>query len=153
MDPSDVALPSGWKVRRSKGRMEGKFLYNSPDGKYFHSLVNVIEYLLDKSDSSSDVDIIKSNLRYEGWKEVEYLPAGWLVCYYKPSDSFHYLSPDCEFFKSAKSLMDYMKSDSYDTKIIKAIKQEMIEAKNSTGKIKFKWEGGNETLPEGWKIR
>ena len=49
--------------------------------------------------------------------------------------------------------MDYMKSDSYDTIIIKAIKQEMIEAKKSTGKIKFKWEEGNETLPEGWKIR
>ena len=29
----------------------------------------------------------------------------------------------------------------------------MIEPDKSTGKIKVKWKEGNETFPEGWKIR
>ena len=63
VDPSDLSLPQGWKVRRSKGKMEGKFLYNSPDGKYFHSVYTVIQYLLENDHSKSDVEIMKSNLR------------------------------------------------------------------------------------------
>ena len=63
VDPSDLSLPQGWKVRRSKGKMEGKFLYNSPDGKYFHSLYTVIQYMLENDHSKNDVEIMKSNLR------------------------------------------------------------------------------------------
>ena len=63
VDPSDLSLPQGWKVRRSKGKMEGKFLYNSPDGKYFHSGYTVIQYMLENDHSKADVEIMKSNLR------------------------------------------------------------------------------------------
>ena len=63
VDPIDLSLPQGWKVRRSKGKMEGKFLYNSPDGKYFHSVYSVIQYMLENDHSKADVEIMKSNLR------------------------------------------------------------------------------------------
>ena len=57
VDPRDLSLPQGWKVRSSKGKMEGKFLYNSPDGKYFHSLYTVIQYMLENDHSKNDVEM------------------------------------------------------------------------------------------------
>ena len=63
VDPSDLSLPQDWKVRRSKGKLEGKFLFNSPDGKYFHSVYSAIQYMLDNDHGKSDVEIMKTNLR------------------------------------------------------------------------------------------
>merc|ERR1719376_1043320 len=66
VDPSDLSLPQDWKVRRSKGKLEGKFLFNSPDGKYFHSVYSAIQYMLDNDYGKADVELMKTNLRYEG---------------------------------------------------------------------------------------
>ena len=33
---TDLQMPGSWTVKYSKGRFDGKLLYTSPDGRYFH---------------------------------------------------------------------------------------------------------------------
>ena len=49
--------------------------------------------------------------------------------------------------------MEFMRNNNYNPKVIDDIKREMTESKKFTGKIKFKWQNGDHTLPEGWKLR
>ena len=85
--------------------------------------------------------------------QVDYLPSGWLVFYYKPSNGFHYMSDKGRFFNSAKRVMDFLTKNNYDPQIAKDVKTNMHESKKFTGAIKYKWLSGGPTLPEGWKRR
>ena len=149
---SDFDLPEGWTVRNSK-KQAGRFFFNSPDGRYFHTLHTVLEWMLKNDFPKKDVEVMKTNLKFEGWREVDYLPAGWLIVYYKPSNNFHYLSPDCQLFKSCKAATKFMIQNHYNPSVIEDLKRELMESKKFTGKIKFKWQTGDKTLPLGWKLR
>ena len=85
--------------------------------------------------------------------KVKYLPTGWLVFYYKPSNGFHYMSDLGKFFNSAKRVIDFLKKNNYNPQIAKDVKTNMAESKKFTGAIKYKWLPGDETLPKGWKRR
>ena len=152
VDISDLTMPPSWTVKYSKGKFDGKFLYTAPDGRYFHYVQQAIEYMLEKDAPKEDVEIMKTNLKYEGWKEVDYLPTAWMLRYYKATNAYIYLSPDCRLFKSAKAVTDFMKKNNYNPKIIADVKREMAESKKFNSKIKFKWVAG-EHLPKGWKVR
>ena len=54
--------------------------------------------------------------------QVDYLPSGWLVFYYKPSNGFHYMSDKGRFFNSAKRVMDFLTKNNYDPQIAKDVK-------------------------------
>ena len=84
---------------------------------------------------------------------MDYLPSGWLVFYYKPSNGFHYMSDKGRFFNSAKRVMDFLTKNNYDPQIAKDVKTNMHESKKFTGAIKYKWMSGGPTLPKGWKRR
>ena len=152
IDITDLQMPGAWTVKYSKGRFDGKLLYTSPDGRYFHSVQQSLEYMIEKDALKEDVEIMKANLKVEGWKEVDYLPPSWLLRYYKPSNGYLYLSPDCRLFRSAKAVTDFMKKNHYSSKMINDVKIEMTESKKFNSKLKFKWQTG-EHLPSGWKIR
>ena len=153
VDISDLNLPSTWSVKYAKGKLEGKFLYTSPDGRYFHSVQSCIEWMLENDFPKEDVEIMRGNLRFEGWQEADYLPLGWLLCYYKATNGYLYLSPDCRLFKSAKSVTNFMKKNNYNPSIIEDVKKNMLESKKFNSKIKYKWLPGDNTLPKGWKMR
>ena len=152
VDISDLTMPGSWTVKYSKGKFDGKFLYTAFDGRYFHSVQQSIEYMIEKDAPKEDVEIMKTNLKYEGWKEVDYLPPAWMLKYYKATNAYIYLSPDCRLFKSAKAVTDFMKKKNYNPKIIADVKREMAASKKFNSKLKFKWVAG-EHLPKGWKIR
>ena len=152
VDISDLTVPPSWTVKYSKGKFSSKFLYTAPDGRYFHDVQQAIEYMLEKDAPKEYVEILKANLKYEGWKEVDYLPAAWMLKYYKSTNAYIYLSPDCKLFKSAKAVTDFMKKNNYNPKIIADVKREMAESKKFNSKIKFKWVAGDH-LPKGWKVR
>ena len=154
VDISDLTMPGTWTVKHGKGKTgSGKFLYTSPDGRFFWTVQTAIEYMLEKDYPKEHVEIMKTNLRYEGWKEADYLPNGWLLSYYKASNGFLYLSPDCKLFKSAKAVTDFMKKNNYNPNIIEDVKREMQESKKFNSKMKFKWQKGDSSLPKGWKLR
>ena len=152
IDITDLQMPGSWTVKYSKGRFDGKLLYTSPDGRYFHSVQQSLEYMIEKDALKEDVEIMKANLKVEGWKEVDYLPPSWLLRYYKPSNGYLYLSPDCRLFRSAKAVTDFMKKNHYSSKMINDVKTEMTQSKKFNSKLKYKWQSG-EHLPSGWKIR
>ena len=85
--------------------------------------------------------------------KVKYLPTGWLVFYYKPSNGFHYMSDLGRFFNSAKRVIDFLNKNNYNPQIAKDVKTNMAESKKFTGAIKYKWLTGDATLPKGWKRR
>ena len=152
VDIGDLTMPASWTVKYSKGKFDGKFFYTSPDGRYFHYVQQSIEYMLEKDAPKEDVETMKTNLKYEGWKEVDYLPPAWMLRYYKATNAYIYLSPDCRLFKSAKAVTDFMKKNNYNPNIIADVKREMAESKKFNSKLKFKWVTG-ENLPKGWKVR
>ena len=108
---------------------------------------------MSNSFSQADIATMKKNLKYDGWKEVDYMPDNWLVVYSKATNAYHYLSPDCRLFKSAKAVTDFMRKNNYNPGIIDDIKKAMVDSKKFNSKIKFKWQDGGSSLPLGWKIR
>ena len=153
LDLSDVVLPPGWSVKMSKGKMKGRPLFTSPDSKYFHTVHSAMEHMMSNNFSQVDIATMKNNLKYDGWKEVDYMPDDWLVVYSKATNAYHYLSPDCRLFKSAKAVTDFMRKNNYNPGIIDDIKKAMQDSKKFNSKIKFKWQDGGSALPPGWKIR
>ena len=153
LDLSDLVLPLGWSVKMSKGKMAGRPLFTSPDGKYFHTVHTAMEHMMSNCFSQPDIATMKKNLKYDGWKEADYMPDNWLVVYSKATNAYHYLSPDCRLFKSAKAVTDFMMKNNYNPGIIDDIKKAMQDSKRFNSKIKFKWQDGGSSLPLGWKIR
>ena len=45
--------------------MDNNLLFKSPDGRYFHSVQQSIEYMLEIDAPKEDVEIMKTNLKYE----------------------------------------------------------------------------------------
>ena len=153
LDLNDLVLPPGWTVKISKGKLSGKPLFTCPDGRYFHTVHTAMEYMMEKDFDQADIDVMKNNLKYDGWKEVDYMPASWLVAYSKATNGYLYLSPDCRLFKSAKAVTDFMRKKNFNPSIIEDIKRAMVESKKFNSKIKYKWQEGGPTLPPGWKVR
>ena len=154
VDVSELRLPPGWKARRGKGRRAARFLLTSPAGRTFHTLISAVLHMQQHGHAAADVDLMRTNLVHEGWRTAEYLPAGWLLTYYKPSNGFHYMNNQGKFFNSAKRAIDHLKQNNFDPKFAKDIKKNMVESKKFTGKLKFSWEAASDgSLPEGWKRR
>ena len=91
--------------------------------------------------------------RLEGWREADYLPTGWLLLYYRPTNTFHYYSDQGQLFLSAKRAMEAMRSRHMNPDTIAAVRRNMLESKRFTGRARYKWQEGGETLPEGWRRR
>ena len=153
LDLNNLTLPPGWTVKMSKGKLKGKPLFTCPDGRYFHTVQTAMEYMMENNFAKEDLAVMKTNLKHDGWMEVDYMPANWLVAYTKATNAYHYLSPDCRLFKSAKAVMDFMRKNKYSPSIIEDIKKAMVESKKFNSKIKYKWLEGGKTLPAGWKRR
>ena len=150
---NDLILPPGWTVKMSKGKLSGKPLFTCPDGRYFHTVQTAMEYMMDNNFAEADIAIMKNNLKHDGWKEVDYMPDNWLVTYTKATNGYHYLSPDCRLFKSAKAVTEFMRKKNYNPSIIDDIKKAMQDSKKFNSKKKFKWQDGGSSLPLGWKVR
>ena len=146
-------MPSGWKVKKGKKSFDNRFILNSPCGKTFHTLISAVLWMQKNDYKVKDIDTMRGNLKHEGWKESDYLPTGWTLLYYKPSNGFHYMSDTGKFFHSAKRAMDFMKKNNFNPQFAKDLKTNMNESKKFTGKLKFKWLAGDHTLPKGWKRR
>ena len=153
LDLNNLALPAGWTVKMSKGKLKGKPLFTCPDGRYFHTVHTAMEYMMENNFAQADIALMKTNLKQDGWSEADYMPSNWLVAYSKATNAYHYLSPDCRLFKSAKTVTDFMRRNNYSPSIIEDIKRAMVESKKFNSKIKYKWLDGGRTLPTGWKMR
>ena len=153
LDLNNLTLPPGWTVKMSKGKLKGKPLFTCPDGRYFHTVQTAMEYMMENNFPEEELALMKTNLKYDGWMEVDYMPDNWLVAYTKATNAYHYLSPECRLFKSAKTVMDFMRKNNYSPSIVEDIKRAMVESKKFNSKIKYKWLEGGKTLPAGWKMR
>jgi len=69
----DGEAPFGWKSRVSEGR---KF-YLMPDGKQFPSLFSAFQHMVKNDFLLSQINVIRSFLKYEGWEFDNNLPRGW----------------------------------------------------------------------------
>ena len=69
--------------------------------------------------------------RLEGWREADYLPTGWLLLYYRPTNTFHYYSDQGQLFLSAKRAMEAMRSRHMSPDTIAAVRRNMLEVRRS----------------------
>ena len=99
-DSSDPTIPTGWKSRHSGQRT----IFLSPEGEKFFSRSNIIEHMVRKC---YDISIIEetrlSAIAYEGWKQNELLPEGWLFKHERSEDShskMFFLASTGELLKS-----------------------------------------------------
>ena len=105
----------------------------------------------------------ESMVAYEGWERHPLLPAGWLfknVCEGFTKDkkwysSLHYLTSEGLAFQSLSTVLDHLQSNPLYShcaqQAVRNCKEFLKEQKPAD--IKYKWQPGDHTLPEGWKMR
>ena len=72
-DTSSVELPPGWStVKRNSASKKTKYetVLKSPEGKLFYSFLSALQFMTRnrKLHSEAQVEIMKRNLREEGWR-------------------------------------------------------------------------------------
>ena len=157
-------MPEGWKsaiiMMNSFGKMVESQRFLSPDGRFCTSRVEAIKYLLkDGGANHDDLMRMQMGLLQDGWETDENLPLGWFMkpdrCRGKRKEAhYNYLSSDFEYHRSTKAAISHMKATAGFTQedIDKLILKTNEEGKKLRPD-KYDWLDGDESVPEGWKIR
>lgn len=182
----DPTVPKGWKIAwTTTSDNRSKIAFMSPDKRIFHSRKAAIQHMMQAGTYDPD-DIVKMtsglnvllNVGKEWLTGDDTLPPGWKIrshrwwCQKRNSYRIHYefLSPQNEFFKSRKAVVEHMvQSGNYNQDEIEKVKAQNAPSqpdKNSKKKPSaisrqdlspcnplIGWKTGNTTLPPGWKIK
>jgi len=182
----DPTVPKGWKIAwTTTSDNRSKIAFMSPDKRIFHSRKAAIQHMMQAGTYDPD-DIVKMtsglnvllNVGKEWLTGDDTLPPGWKIrshrwwCQKRNSYRIHYefLSPQNEFFKSRKAVVEHMtQSGTYSQDEIEKVKAQNAPSqpeKNSKKKPSaisrqdlspcnplIGWKTGNTTLPPNWKIK
>jgi len=185
----DPTVPPGWKVAwTTTSDNRSKIAFMSPDKKIFHSRKAALQHMMAAGtyDPEHIVKMTKGlnvllNVGDE-WKEGDKsLPDGWKIrshqwwCQKRNSHRIHYefLSPQNEFFKSRKAVVEHMMQNGvYSEEQIETVRQQTTIITERTAKQRkgngsaagvvkdalpsnplIGWKAGNSSLPPGWKIK
>jgi len=160
---NDPTVPLGWKSAiismNSFGKIVESVRFLSPDGRFCTSRVEAIKYLLkDGAANNEDLDRLKLGLIQDGWETDPKLPPGWFMkpdrCRGKRKEAhYNYLSADFQYHRSTKAAIAHMKASGFTQEAVdKLIKKTHDEGKKLRPD-KYDWLDGDESVPDGWKIR
>ena len=150
-------VPKGWKMRKTGER---EFIL-SPEGHQYMSRVVAVTDMVKRGCLESDIEEMRSKLKYEGWKTNQYLPRGWFWKMWEGETRKQRLDRNLFFvtregvrIESFKAVIEFMEtSDDYNQNDIEKINQykkaEGIDLRRKT----YDWEDGGSTLPSGWMKR
>merc|ERR1719319_460676 len=167
----DKSIPGGWKSRW--GKSQECFL--SPDGLQLTNRVAILQHLVAENDKNKQVEEMRKSLvKYEGFKESQYLPYNWIsksrwtILKGSTKATQNYitiLSEEGQLFDSylaAKSFMEL--HDKYDQDDVNKIKLfidenskarrvEQIQEVDLTEEETSVTISKQEYLPEGWTMK
>ena len=155
-------LPRGWKIRNSESKQQ--FIL-SPHGVQYKTRFSAIQDMIKKSDVYS-TEMIESMrhmmILHESWETSPLLPTNWLFKVIWEGkvkskstyqSSVYFLSSEGFYFTSAKNALDYLKATEYSEEDVDNFLMLQQSRRKSCGKLKYAWEEGDETLPDGWLMR
>ena len=157
-------VPPGWSWKEKTSK-EGKniknpIIYKSPHGRTFYTGLSAIQFMIKnrKMFTVIETEIMRMNLKFDGWKSESFLPKGWMICKYKKPNlqnggGYYYLSDKLRLFESTKAATDFMKDQGFEHEEIEKLKFQVKTGKIMLGKDKYSWEEGGNSLPKGWKKR
>ena len=155
----DDTVPSGWKTRTVEGKLKRKF-YLSPDGSVFACRRSCLQHLIKQRASESTVEEMRAKLCHEGWETVDFLPDRWLIRKSEGSTNgiydvdFWILNSEGVVFRSTKTATEFMAvSDQYTQKDIDKVVNKLESERKRARKLKYEWLDGDESVPNGWKVR
>ena len=104
-----ISLPAGWILRQ--GRLV------APGGAAFQSLYSAMKHLVREGGSLEDQARMRGELEADGWREVDYLPEGWMTKTHhgKTKDGKNswtkqfYLSPSFDYLKGREAAVVELK--------------------------------------------
>ena len=160
---NDPTIPDGWKSAvismNSFGKIVESLRFLSPDGRFCTSRVEAIKYLQkDGGGVAEDLMRMVDGLRQDGWMSDDMLPYGWFMkpdrCRGKRKEAhFNYLSEDYQYHRSTKAAIAHMKSSGFDQAAIDRLVRKTEDEGRKLRPDKYNWIEGDESVPEGWKIR
>jgi len=134
-----------------KAAINGKRKYGVKGDQTFAKLKNLVE----NGGSKVEIDIAVSQLITEGWVTVKNLPKGWLrtSTQNKPTQ-YLVFDPFCAKFGSKYSAVGSLKRMGVEKQYIAKFVVSDTDVEHYVGNENDDdWVSGNETVPEGWKIR
>merc|ERR1711953_912913 len=125
-------LPEGWKYRTIiKGGIRTDFILTAEGGQH-QSRRAAIENMIKENYDPHAIFKMWSTLDVEGWvTDDDRLPKGWRVRSkdrLKDNWQFYFLSPQMEIFKSNKSVLDYIasQSDTYSSEDFEKVESDIL---------------------------
>ena len=135
----------------------------SPNGIQYKSRFVAIQDMLCKPElyNKEHVEAMKEKMiAHESWQRSPFLPEGWL---FKIAWEGHartkmqlqtntwFISREGVHFESMKAAINFMESaEGYSYKDVKGCKIFQTDQRKTKAKLKFDWEEGDDSLPEGW---
>ena len=138
---SPVELPPGWRsVKRNSAKQKTKYetVLRSPEGTHFYSFLSAVQFMVKnrRRHPEAQVEIMKRNLRHEGWRQEKFLPKDWQLCEKQTPDGssltgFRYLSDKMRYFESTSAVLAFMRTNRYSQSQIDHFRSEMSSRENS----------------------
>ena len=154
----DETIPQGWK-RRVLGSTGKEFILRS-DGRQFASRCNAILHMVKEGYSQTEISRMKSKLSYEGWREEDLLPKGWLVkvseskCKGKVQRSYKLLNREGVYLESMRAAQESMELSGYYSVIdIENCKKFQLKESRSNASPRVQWEFDGALAPDNWKTK
>jgi len=161
-DSEDKTVPKEWKVGKFKDGRRGK-VFKSPEGFIFQNRVKALEFMMHGNYPENLMSLMRNNLNEDGWLHDRSCPVRWKTRKVEDKDGrvdFEYLSPTFEVIPSMQEMLEFMKENRHDLRIIKKLEdkiklicfekfkgnREVTETKRNEMKNKTE----EEILPPGW---
>lgn len=147
------------KLSMTKNNVIGKAAGNEKrkHGKKGDQTFVKLKNLVENGGSKVEIDIAVSQLLTEGWVSVKNLPKGWLRSSPQTkSTAVQYLvfDPFCAKFGSKHSAVGSLKRMGLEKQYIAKFIVGDTDIEHYVGnEMDEDWVSGNETVPEGWRIR
>jgi len=116
---SEAGLPDGWSSRPSTGA-EGGRSFKDSRGRVHPGRVEAIKHMLLNDSDTASLELMKTGLLADGWRVVEYLPAGWMIRKYwdskgqKKQEKTKYLTPQLQVVRTMGEVISCMKEQGVD---------------------------------------
>ena len=150
----DESLPKGWKLRHVEGP-KGKVFFLAPNGDSFPTRQSALRHMIEEGYSKADVELTRSKLVDEGWKESPLLPLRWR---FRPKTSEKklgvkdFLTSNCKMFKSFKTAREFAVDNCTPAEVSKLDEFSKEDTRKCRLEASYNWLK-DKSLPEGWKLR
>ena len=164
----DDTVPSGWKV----GYSQGKQRVLCHNGATFPSRREALKYMISKDFPETEVNILRSHLKFEGWEDHEKLPHNWKIkirtdlanqarkfLMNSSGIMFNTIIGAAKFMEQEKTFSEQEIADvqSICNDSVPKVGQKCITSRTRAATTpemvaSFTWRSDDPSVPKGWKV-